>query len=176
MKNRKNIRLKDYDYSQTGYYFVTICTKDRMNYFGKIIDGVMILNEAGKMVEKWLFEIENKYPQYHCDYYQIMPNHIHFIIQNVGADLCVWPNNNVENVIEKGEHAGSPLPTVVQWFKTMTTNEYIRGVKNNNWMNFNKKLWQRNYYEHIIRNEKVLYEIRNYIYLNPINWDFDENN
>ncbi|MGB9853103.1 MAG: transposase, partial [Candidatus Kapaibacteriota bacterium] len=70
---------------------------------------------------------------------------------------------------------GSPLHKIVQWFKTMTTNEYIRNVKNNGWEPFDKKLWQRNYYEHIIRNEKELNKIREYIINNPLNWTSDEN-
>jgi putative transposase len=73
-----------------------------------------------------------------------------------------------------GEHAGSPLHTVVQWFKTMSTNDYIRNVKQKAWPPFNKKLWQRNYFEHIIRNEKSFQGIANYIYNNPINWKKDK--
>ncbi len=102
-----------------------------------------------------------------------MPNHIHGIIQItqiVGADLRVCPNNN------QGEHIGSPLHKMVQWFKTMTTNEYIRNVKNNNWPPFNSKLWQRNYYEHIIRNERELNKIREYIIHNPLKWELDFEN
>ena len=75
-----------------------------------------------------------------------------------------------------GEHTGSPLQRVVQWLKTMTTNEYIRGVKNNEWPRFNGKLWQRNYYDHIIRDEESLKNIRNYIVNNPAKWAEDENN
>ena len=81
---------------------------------------------------------------------------------------------------ELGEHAGSPqrsgspLHRVVQWFKTMTTNEYIRGVKNRGWRPFNGKLWQRNYWEHIIRNEKSYQNISEYIIKNPINWKSDK--
>lgn len=74
----------------------------------------------------------------------------------------------------RGEHVGSPLRTVVQWFKTMTTNEYIRGVKNLGWTPFAGKLWQRNYYEHIIRNQDELIRIRQYIRDNPLNWQTSE--
>ena len=73
-----------------------------------------------------------------------------------------------------GEHVGSPLQRVVQWFKTMTTNEYIRGVKNLGWQPFNGKLWQRNYYEHIVRNERAYYAISHYIINNPIKWQEDK--
>ena len=73
-----------------------------------------------------------------------------------------------------GEHIGSPLHLVVQWFKTMTTNEYIRGVKNLDWEPFHGKLWQRNYWEHIIRNEQSYQRISNYIINNPAKWDSDK--
>jgi REP element-mobilizing transposase RayT len=72
-----------------------------------------------------------------------------------------------------GEHIGSPLHSVVQWFKTMTTNEYIRGVKTLGWQPIDKKLWQRNYHEHIIRNEKTYQYIANYIINNPEKWEND---
>ncbi len=75
-----------------------------------------------------------------------------------------------------GEHIGSPLHSVVQWFKTMTTNDYIRNVKSNNWQRFDEKLWQRNYWEHIIRNEKSHLKISEYIKNNPQNWEEDSLN
>jgi REP element-mobilizing transposase RayT len=99
---------------------------------------------------------------------------MHFIIINVGADLRVCPNGSGKHVYW-GEHTGSPLRDIIQWFKTMTTNEYIRNVKNNGWKTFDGKLWQRNYYEHIIRNEQEMNEIREYIINNPLNWQEDEN-
>jgi REP element-mobilizing transposase RayT len=94
---------------------------------------------------------------------------------NIRADLRVCPdtNNAYTNPI-KGEHMGSPLHRVVQWFKTMTTNEYIRGVKTLGWQPFNGKLWQRNYYEHIIRNEQSYQNISNYIINNPAKWQDDK--
>ena len=114
-----------------------------------------------------------------------MPNHFHCIIENVGADLRVCPNDldvskmdasetdkSVSEIL--GEHAGSPLHRVMGWFKTMTTNEYIRGVKTLGWKPFDGKLWQRNYYEHIIRNERSYETISNYIIENPAKWDQDK--
>ena len=181
LPQRKSIRLKGYDYSQAGLYFITIVTQNRINLFGNIDNGKMILNDAGKMVEKWYFELENKYNDIKCDTIIVMPNHTHFIIQNVGADLRVCPNISNEQSISgektiSGEHIGSPLHRVIQWFKTMTTNEYIRGVKNNNWQRFNGKLWQRNYWEHIIRNENGYQNISNYIINNPLKWNDDKLN
>ena len=142
------------------------------------------------MIGNWYFELEKKFNDIKCRNYVIMPNHFHCIIQNVGADLCVCPNNkqktteNVEadlrvcpkdesllnNKNDLGEHIGSPLQSVIQWFKTMTTNEYIRNVKENKWERFNGKLWQRNYFEHIIRNEKAYLKISQYIFNNPLIW------
>jgi putative transposase len=88
---------------------------------------------------------------------------------DVGADLRVCPDS-------MGAHTGAPLPTIVQWFKTMTTNEYIRMVKHAGWTPFQGRLWQRNYYEHIIRNERALERIRDYILTNPLHWHLDREN
>lgn len=190
--HRKSIRLNRYDYSQAGLYFITICVQKRKCLFGEIENGKMMLNDAGKMIEKWYYELENKYPDIKCDEMILMPNHFHCIVKNVGpveADLRVCPDeitlcdnakldndpilgdNSILDCYPKlGEHRGSPLHRVVQWFKTMSTNEYIRGVKNLGWRSFDGKLWQRNYYEHIIRNERSYQTIANYIINNPAKW------
>ncbi|MBI5326386.1 MAG: hypothetical protein HZB41_14120 [Ignavibacteriae bacterium] len=174
--HRNTIRLKGYDYSKEGDYYITICTKNREKIFGEIDNNSVRLNDAGLMIEKWYKNIENKFKNVKCDFHIIMPNHIHGIIQIVGADLCVCPDiQNEYNKIEtQGEHIGSPLHRIIQWFKTLTTNEYIRNVKNNNWNSFNGRLWQRNYYERIIRNEIEYYKIRDYILNNPLNWKIDD--
>ena len=104
--HRSTMRLKGYDYSMTGAYFVTICTHNRECLFGKITDGKIVLNDAGIMIKKWFLELPNKFNDIVLEEYIIMPNHIHCVIQNtgqiVGADLCVCPDN-------LGEHTGSPL-------------------------------------------------------------------
>ena len=178
--HRRSIRLKGYDYSQAGAYFVTICNQNRECLFGDIVDGEMRLNDAGEMLERWYSELEKKYPDIQCDEFVCMPNHVHFIAVNVGADLRVRPDSAPRQTmgehVTMGEHIGSPLHRVVQWFKTMTTNEYIRGVKQNNWRSFPGKLWQRNYWEHIIRNESELNRIREYILNNPAQWELDKLN
>ncbi len=178
--HRKSIRLKNYDYSQAGLYFVTICTQNQLHLFGEIVHDEMVLNDAGLMVEKWYSELENKFTDMKCREMIIMPNHFHCIVENVGADLRVCPKQG-ENVergehIEQGEHIGSPLHRVVQWFKTMTTNEYIRAVKTHDWQRFDKKLWQRNYWEHIIRNDNEYQCIAQYIMDNPQKWTLDKLN
>ena len=147
----------------------------------------MILNDAGLMIEKWYYGLQNKFPDIKCHEMIIMPNHFHAIIENTGcpatgADLRVCPligehdekNRGEHDGNIRGEHKGSPLFRVVQWFKTMTTNEYIRGVKTMNWVQFPGKLWQRNYYERIIYNEKSYNAIRKYIINNPKKWWFDQ--
>jgi putative transposase len=141
------------------------------DYPDPLIHPQMILNDAGQMIEKWYHKIEDKFPGIRCHEMIVMPNHFHCFIENtgttadvVGADPCVCPV----------EHMGSPLHCVVRWFKTMTTNEYIRGVKNKNWSPFDGKLWQRDYWEHIIRNNKSYQTISEYILNNPLKWAEDD--
>ncbi len=168
--NRHSIRLEGYDYAQSGSYFVTICTQNHKCLFGTINNEQMILNIGGYMIKSWWYEIQNKFSNIELREFVIMPNHLHGIItinETVGADLCVCPNKS-------GEHVGSPLHRMIQWFKTMTTNQYIRLVKQNILPPFDKRLWQRNYYEHIIRNEPSYLEIARYIVENPLNWETDE--
>ena len=185
--NRQSIRLKGYDYSQEGLYFITICCQDRLHLFGEIIQGEMVLNDAGKMIEKWYLELENKYPDKICHQMVVMPNHFHCIIENVSDN-----NNNVSGHVGMSLR-GHPIrryperPTygmenkiynatigdAVGWFKTMTTNAYICGVKTQNWKRFNKRLWQRNYWEHIIRDEQSFDRISIYIADNPKKWKAD---
>ena len=132
------------------------------------------------MIEKWWHELENKCPHVVLGNYVVMPNHFHGIVNLVGVDLRVDPYHPVDPspriAHSSGGHTGPPLPTIIQWFKTMTINEYIHGVKQMNWPPFDGKLWQRNYYEHIIRNEKDYERIHLYIQANPANWMNDEEN
>jgi putative transposase len=113
---RKPNRLKDYDYSLPGAYFVTICTQNKICLFGNIANGKIQLNDAGRMIEKWWQGLNHKFDNMQTDESIVMPNHFHGVI--------ILKEN-----IESGTHIGVPLQTVVQWFKTMTTNEYIRNVK-----------------------------------------------
>jgi REP element-mobilizing transposase RayT len=156
LKNRKSIRLSTYNYKKNGSYFITICIQNRENRLGKIKNGNMILNQAGEMIDKWLNYLSEHFKNISITDRVIMPNHIHFIlnIQHQTEDLAT-------------------LSTMIQWFKTMTTNEYIRGVKDNIYLPFNKRIWQRNYYEHIIRNEKSFLQIEQYIQNNPRLWQED---
>ena len=177
---RKSQRKQDYDYSQPGYYAVTICTQNRSCLFGVIDDGDMLLNDAGRMIHETWYQIPDHYPGIELDVMQIMPNHLHGIIVvcEVGTDPCVCPNPGTEN----GQTQGSvptgclPLSDVIKQFKTLTTRRYIEGVNNHEWHSFSGKLWQRSYHDRIIRNEMELNKIRSYIGNNPREWDTDENN
>jgi REP element-mobilizing transposase RayT len=147
--------LKDYDYSQNNAYYITLCTYKKTRLFGDIVGAAPCgrPNGADKIIEKWLLKIEEKFIGAKIDKYVIMPAPLHFIL------------------ILSGDHAGSPLHKMIDWFKTVTTNEYIQGVKNGVYLAFDTHIWQRNYYEHIIHNEHDYQEIWNYIDTNPVNWD-----
>jgi len=107
-----------------------------------------------------------------------MPNHFHGIVNIAGAGRCGRDSKLGQPHDKSGQPRGvaPTLGDIVNWFKTMTTNQYIRGVKQNGWLPFGGKLWQRNYYEHIIRSEEELNHIRQYIVDNPANWRTDEEN
>lgn len=172
---RKNIRLPGYDYSQAGCYFITICTQNRQCYFGEIVGATLcgLPNIPHQMIERWLLELENRFWDVTIPEYIIMPNHVHFIVQKMLSpdDNGVTVDNTQGN--ETGDHIGSPLRDIIGWFKTMTTNEYIRNVRQGLYVPFNKRLWQRNYYEHIIRNENEYLRIAEYIRTNPSRWMYD---
>jgi putative transposase len=164
---RKSSRLSGYDYSQEGAYFVTVCVQGRQDLLGTIIDATTRLSPAGHMIGKWWSELERKFPSVKIDpYHVVMPNHFHGILFN-SATIASGA---------KGGHAGPPLQKIVQWFKTMTTNEYIHGVKEHGWPSFKGNLWQRSFYDHVIRDEASLNRIREYIANNPLRWDLDREN
>ncbi|MCE5285513.1 MAG: transposase [Pelosinus sp.] len=161
---RKTIRLKDFDYSQAGSYFITICTNNRFHLFGEVCNKAnaiprMVLNSAGEMIQDVLIGLPRYYNGINIDKFQIMPNHIHYI---------VWIRNY--NMANKN----TGLSDIIHGFKTFTTKKYIDGVNQNKWRPFQKKLWQRNYYEHIIRDEEDYQNISEYILNNLIQWQKDE--
>jgi REP element-mobilizing transposase RayT len=174
--HRRSIRLKNYDYSQPGVYFITVCTHNREALFGHIHENAMILNEAGGMIDRWWQELTKKYPMIDTDAYTVMPNHFHGIVAIVGAALRGRPDGSNPNNGGQPHRVAPTLGDIIDWFKTMTTNDYIRGVKQCQWRPFPGKLWQRNYYEHIIRDERDLNAIREYVINNPAGWDKDNEN
>ena len=150
---RRSIRLKGYDYSQAGLYFITICCQDRICRFGKIENGEMVLNDVGKMVDDEWHYLTIKYPHIILHECIVMPNHFHGVIEIANTPVG----------------AGEPRPDVptlgniIGYFKYQTTKKIDLPVK----------LWQRNYWEHIIRNNNAYQRIANYIINNPTKWKND---
>jgi len=136
---------------------------------GKIVNGEMIVNSCGEMITKWVYKLEDKFNGIKILPYVVMPNHFHAIIET-----DAWDDHTEVAHTWQGDHMGSPLHAIVGWFKTMTTNEYFRGIKTFGWKPVDKALWQRNYYEHIIRNEQSYEKIAEYIRCNPERWQMDK--
>jgi len=236
--HRRSVRLKGYDYSQAGAYFVTVCVQDRACLFGEVVGDQMHLNEAGRLVLAEWNALPVRFPAVTLDVFGVMPNHIHGIIvvtaagivarqAPVGATLVVAPTP-AASVMEERESADvarsrattrvapttspaasapaasvpavsvraapvpaasvtatsarvsaaptSPLGDIVGAFKSLTTGLYIHGVKQLGWPPFRGRLWQRNYHEHIIRDDESLQRIRQYIVDNPACWASDPEN
>jgi REP element-mobilizing transposase RayT len=163
-------------------YYITICTQNGLCLFGEIIDGEMILNTAGKIIEHQWYDLINRFTHIELHGFVVMPNHVHGIIQIVGAGSS-RPYNELSNVDNQnnyneghGNHhdkgRGDPAPTlgqIVAYFKYGTTKQ-INTMYNMS----GTKLWQRNYYEHIVRDENDLNRIREYIANNPLRWQDDK--
>ena len=158
LPQRKSPRLKDYDYSQEGAYFVTVCVQDRLSLFGHVEGDTMTLNPAGESVAYWWQELSNRYEDIQLDLWVVMPNYFHGIVYINRHDT---------------KHVITSLSDALQCFKTMTTNAYIRGVKTGNWKRFNRKLWQGRYHDHIIRNDADLNRIQEYVLTNSARWKTD---
>jgi len=242
--HRRSIRYKEYDYSTAGYYFITICCHDKIHRFGKIENETMILNEYGEIALNEWNNLPMHFPDIELGIFQIMPNHIHFIIilvdvsddetSPVGATLAVAQNESPQSptvgagftpaqnrstqnmeivgagftpaqnratanwatarVNDRATARVAPTDTINNWatarvaptdtitnkatvgavvggYKSIVMNACLAVYKSK--QEIMGKFWQRNYYEHIIRNEKEFNEISNYIYLNPENWDKD---
>jgi REP-associated tyrosine transposase len=172
--HRRSIRLRGYDYSQAGAYLVTIRTQGRSRLFGDVVDGRVELNHAGQMLWSEWEAIPARFPRIELDEFVVMPNHVHGIVWIVGAPLVGALSPDAED----GETTtvAPTLGEVVGTFKSLTTNGYIRGVKEHQWPAFPGRLWQRNYYEHIVRTDESLARIRQYIIDNPAQWADDDEN
>jgi REP element-mobilizing transposase RayT len=212
LPNRRSIRLKKYDYSQPGYYFITICTEDRIHRFGDIVCGNMRLNKFGEIVTVQWDDLKNRFPNIQLDQFIIMPNHIHGII-HVGAPLAgarqslavarqsltgarqsrtgtrqsrtindntwatggdmratarVAPTDTHQSRVTVGEIVGG--------YKSLCVHHCLQWIKSNCPTFHLGKLWQRNYWEHIVRDENELNGIRDYIRQNPQKWETDRLN
>jgi putative transposase len=158
--HRRSIRLKGYDYSSTGAYFITICTHQRECLFGEITDGEMRLNDLGQIVAGAYLWLATQYSYVHLDAWIVMPNHLHGILV-----LTDDPRRGVS----RNAPTRKSLGRLIGAFKTVSTKR-INLMRDTS----GSVVWQRNYYEHIIRNEKSLRCIRQYIHHNPISWQQDQ--
>ncbi len=179
---RKSIRLKGYDYSQPSSYFITMCTKDRACILGEIIDGRMLLSEVGKIAERCWRDIPAHFRQTRVDAFQVMPNHLHGIIEirapvgtPVGTTGTPVGTRHVSQLGFAGEKFGKPRPgslsTIVRSFKAAVTKEAReKGLFPD------KPLWQSRFYDRIIRDDVGRFFVRQYIELNPLMWYLDSDN
>ena len=184
--HRRSIRLKGYDYSQAGFYFVTICCYQKQCLFGNIVDGVMRLNQYGEIVEETYQWLSQRYPYLILDEWIIMPNHFHGIMvitetPRRGRSRTTPTTNNAPTLTRKDvilteqnlpinpELKQKSLGRLIGVFKTVSTKK-INLLRNAP----GTTVWQRNYYEHIIRNEEALNKIREYIMNNPLSWQNDQ--
>ena len=162
--HRRSIRLKGFDYSRSAIYFVTICVQNRECLFGTVSQEVeagspkdrMCLNDAGKMVSAEWLALPVRFTSIILDEFVVMPNHFHGII-DVMPDRGVTPK----------------FGRIIGAFKSIVTNNYIAGVKTQDWRPFHQRLWHRNYYEHIVRDDTALQKIQQYIQNNPSTWQTD---
>ncbi|HBX53752.1 MAG: hypothetical protein A2275_06090 [Bacteroidetes bacterium RIFOXYA12_FULL_35_11] len=200
--HRRSIRLKGYDYSQAGLYFITICVHEKKHLFGNIENGEMILNDAGKIANECWLEIPNHFPNAVLHEHIVMPNHVHGVIQllknndTVGIDnyqsLFPHPSPQPTHPSPQPTHPSpqptqpSPQPSPQQPPKNefqkiipRSIGSIVRGFKIGvtKWVHANSEIhtvWQRNYYEHIIRDEQSYQKISEYIVNNPANWKNDK--
>ncbi len=171
-KNRRSIRLRDYDYSSPGEYFVTICTHKRECLFGDVVDGEMGLNEIGEIDNNEWLKTETIRDNVELGAFIIMPNHMHAIF-GIVESLGAYRDTPLPRDANSNPSFKSPSKTVgaiVRGYKSAVTTK-INTLKNS----AGQKIWQRNYYEHIIRNEKSFRRIQNYIINNPAKWGDDMN-
>ncbi len=162
--HHKASRIPEYDYSQPGAYFVTIMTHDRKPIFGRIINGDMELNGIGKMVKEVWMAIPDHFPNVELGEFVIMLNHVHGIISITVEATHASPLPR----ISKGPMPGS-IGAIIGSFKSAATRNFHK-IQNSH----ENSLWQQNYYEHVIRNERDYQAIYEYILANPINWEQGE--
>ena len=175
-KNRYRIesnRLKDWNYADFGCYYITLVTHDRINYFGKIENGKMIYNDIGNIVNKEIIRSFDIRRELILKEYVIMPNHIHFLIMLRKDKVIVYDKNNIPVLFRKPKS----ISTLVSSFKSSVISKVDDWIDEDNidLPKFNREnpLWQCNYYDHIVRDEKEFNNISNYIINNPLNWKED---
>jgi len=163
LPKRKSMRLKEYDYSQNGAYFITICTRNRQDLFGFIVDGVVKLSDYGKIVCDTYIDLPNHNPQLILDKFTIMPNHIHGIIV-----ICR------ERSVTVPKQRSHGIPEIIRQLKSFSSKRINEYRLRNGLEPFpTNTTWQKSYHDHIIRNEEEYQEVWQYIDQNPAKWADD---
>ncbi|HDQ23081.1 MAG TPA: transposase [Candidatus Uhrbacteria bacterium] len=166
-KERKLNRWQGYDYSMPGFYYVTICTKNRICYFGEVKGGKMILNDFGKIAQNFWQQIPEHFKNCHSDEFIVMPNHLHGIIEIFyDFDYSTVGNTDLRSL----QKTQMLLPKIIHGFKSSVTRK-INKIQNQIYFQ-----WQKSFHDRVIRNEEELINIRYYIQQNPGNWHEDRNN
>ena len=177
--HRRSIRLHGYDYSQTGAYFITLCTQNREHRFGEIVNGEMVMHDAGRIVAECWEQIPLHFPDAELDEWVVMPNHVHGIViitdsvDTIGAVGVVGApplqDSPPQQQQKRSTGTSRTIGSIVRGFKIGVTNWYRQ-------QSIESVIWQRNYWEHIVRNKPELDRIRHYIANNPVNWETDQLN
>lgn len=154
----RRVRLKGFDYRTPGYYFITICEKDRRNLFSRVSNQSLSYSPAGHMLVGATHEISFRFRNTELDTYIVMPNHVHLLL-----------GVNLKDLLQEQDS----LIDAVGWWKTVTTKRYIEGVNLLGWPRFDGKLWQEGYHDRIVRDQRELDYIRHYIEQNPVRWEED---
>jgi REP element-mobilizing transposase RayT len=183
--HRRSIRLKNYDYSRAGMYFVTICVNHRLPLFGQIVAGEMLLNDVGIIVRNTWLDLVNHVSNLALHEFVVMPNHFHGIIEIVGAgskpahNTRMFHNGNLCPISTSREYRAGLEPARTEK-NAKNLSEIVRQFKTFSARRINESLnvkgtpvWQRNYHEHIIRNEADYLRIANYVEANPLRWQED---
>lgn len=171
--HRRSIRLKGYDYSLAGVYFVTMVSHQCATLFGDVVAGEVQLNAIGRIIESAWLALEDRFPKIALDEFVIMPDHMHAIIFIVGATPVGVNSVGATTRVAPTDTPAVKLGDVIGAFKSIATHDIIVAVRRGDLPPFAGKIWQRNYYEHIIRNEKELAQIRQYTRGNPLRWPDD---
>jgi len=165
LHNRCSIRYKEFDYAESGGYFITICTHKRQCLFGEVRNDEIVLNQLGNLVKNAWLETEKLRDNVTLDVFSVMPNHFHaIIILNGRGTMHRAPTSS-----KFGQAVADSLSTIVGCFKAdVSRNARRLGISTN------VPIWQRNFYDHIIRNERDLVALQNYVFYNHLNWYKDE--
>lgn len=174
LPQRRSVRLPGYNYAGHGAYFVTICTENHKCLFGKIAEDKIMLNTIGMIVESCWSKIPSHFSDVELDQFIVMPNHLHgiiFITADKTGTACRAPTDPASRNMRFGCPAAASLPTIIGSFKSAVSRTLNQTVKRTS-----KSIWQRGYFEHVIRNNESLDKIRKYIIDNPFHWTLDREN